>query len=260
MRAWRPNSTSECGVSPSPSSFFSFLEWTAAEVWRCLFRFRCFSKSFSEAGMEQKDHSRKMQKKLPCCRWHQQVLQPFWQLQAGFCILWGPKGWGNTSLQALSPLPCSHQRITNSYWFKQLLLGCWTQNTSQQSALQSLPSLTFSQVLEVGWWVELRAVTLWRASTLQTHRRERVKPPDENRGTLSSAMKSFGMTATPNLPSRSWIHRPLEILQENISFMRVINHTCKCLWVGRNVESDVLCSSAPFTASCALPKKGANTL
>lgn len=42
----------------------------------------------------------------------------------------------------------------------------------QQSALLSLPSLTFSQVLEVGWWVELRAVTLWRASTLQTHRRE----------------------------------------------------------------------------------------
>lgn len=52
-----------------------------------------------------------------------------WELQDGSYIPWGPKGWGNTSLQALSPLPCSHHRITNSYLFKQLLLGYWIQST-----------------------------------------------------------------------------------------------------------------------------------
>lgn len=124
---------------------------------------------------------------------------------------------------------------------------------SQQSALLCLPSLTFSQVLEVGWWVELRAVTLWRTSALQTHRRESQDTRWKQTHTLLSR-EIFCNDCNTKFSIQ--VMNSLEILQKNIWFVYVINHTFKRLSLGRE-ECGVWCLVPINTIHCFLcsPKR-----
>lgn len=110
----------------------------------------------------------------------------------------------------------------------------------------------------MGWWIELRAVTLWRASALQIHKR--VKSPDANqRCVFLSHSEPLQMTATCNLQFRSWIHQWLETLQkkQHLFCVCLIDH----IWESQSLVREecrvccVLCSPASFAVSWALPKR-----